>query len=122
MDLLHTGNNNILTVTAINKYIKELISKDFILSNLWIRGEISNFKHHSSGHMYFTLKDEKGRLKCVMFRGRNAALRFRPEDGLTVIAGGSISVYEMAGEYQLYVDELYPAGQGALHLAFEQLK
>ena len=72
--------------------------------------------------MYFTLKDARGRLKCVMFRGRNAALRFRPEDGMTVVAGGSISVYEAAGEYQLYVDELYPAGQGALHLAFEQLK
>lgn len=92
------------------------------LRAVFIKGEISNFNHHSSGHMYFTLKDEKSRLKCVMFRGKNASLRFRPENGMKVVAGGSVGVYEVAGEYQLYVDELHPAGQGALHLAFEQLK
>lgn len=112
----------ILTVSELTRRVKELLEADPVLRSVWVKGEISNFKHHSSGHMYFTLKDEKSRLKCVMFRSRNVALRFRPEDGLTVIAGGSISLYEVAGEYQLYVDELHPAGQGALHLAFEQLK
>lgn len=113
---------SVLTVSELTRKVKEVLEADPALGSVWVKGEISNFKHHSSGHMYFTLKDEKSRLKCVMFRTRNAALRFRPEDGLTVIAGGSISLYEVAGEYQLYVDELYPAGQGALHLAFEQLK
>ena len=91
--------------------MKEVLEADPTLGAVWVKGEISNFKHHSSGHMYFTLKDEKSRLKCVMFRTRNAALRFRPEDGLTVIVGGSIGLYEVAGEYQLYVNELYPAGR-----------
>lgn len=112
----------LLTVSELTRRVKEVLEADPTLGAVWVKGEISNFKHHSSGHMYFTLKDEKSRLKCVMFRTRNAALRFRPEDGLTVIAGGSIGLYEVAGEYQLYVNELYPAGQGALHLAFEQLK
>ena len=97
MNLLHTQNNNILTVTAINRYIKELVSKDFILSNLWIRGEISNFKHHSSGHMYFTLKDENSLLKCVMFRSCNSSLKFIPEDGMKVIIRGYISVLKGTG-------------------------
>lgn len=116
------GGRHVYTVTELTRTIKSVLERSPNLSSLLVKGEISNFKHHSSGHMYFTLKDERGRLKCVMFRGKNAALRFRPEDGMTVVAGGSISVYEAAGEYQLYVDELYPAGQGALHLAFEQLK
>ena len=122
MDLLHTGNNNILTVTAINKYIKELISKDFILSNLWIRGEISNFKHHSSGHMYFTLKDENSLLKCVMFKNCNLGLKFTPENGMKVIIKGYISVFERDGQYQLYAQEMQNDGTGNLHIAFEQLK
>lgn len=117
-----SGERPILSVSELTRRVKEILEADPVLRTVWVKGEISNFKHHSSGHMYFTLKDEKSRLKCVMFRTRNAALRFRPEDGLTVIAGGAIGVYEVAGEYQLYVDELYPAGQGALHLAFEQLK
>ena len=112
----------VYTVSDLTRLIKEALERDQRFRAVLVKGEISNFKHHSSGHMYFTLKDAKSRLKCVMFRGRNAALRFRPEDGLTVVAGGSLSVYEVAGEYQLYVDELYPAGQGALYLTFEQLK
>lgn len=116
------GERTVLSVSDLTRLIKGTLERDPRLRGVLVKGEISNFKHHSSGHMYFTLKDAKSRLKCVMFRGRNASLRFRPEDGLTVVAGGSLSVYEVAGEYQLYVDELYPAGQGALHLAFEQLK
>lgn len=119
---IEVGNRPIYTVSELTRLVKEALDRDPQFRGLYVKGEISNFKHHTSGHMYFTLKDEKSRLKCVMFRGRNAALRFRPEDGLTVIAGGMLSVYEAAGEYQLYVDELYPAGQGALYLAFEQLK
>lgn len=122
MNLLHTQSNNILTVTSINKYIKELISKDFILSNLWIRGEISNFKYHSSGHMYFTLKDENSLLKCVMFKSCNYNLKFMPENGMKVIVKGYISVFERDGQYQLYAQEMQHDGTGNLHIAFEQLK
>lgn len=116
------GGRTVLTVSELTKLIKGTLEREPSLKGILVKGEISNFKHHTSGHMYFTLKDANSRIKCVMFRGRNAALRFRPEDGLTVIAGGSLGVYEVAGEYQLYVDELHPAGVGALHLAFEQLK
>ena len=102
--------------------IKGVLESEPEFGAVLVRGEISNFKHHTSGHMYFTLKDEKSRLKCVMFRAKNRTLRFRPEDGLTVVAAGAIGLYEVAGEYQLYVEELHPAGVGALYLAFEQLK
>lgn len=112
----------VLSVAEVTRLIKHLIESDTRLASLYVKGEISNFKHHSSGHMYFTLKDDRSRLKCVMFRTRNSDLRFRPEDGLTVVAGGSLGLYEVSGEYQLYVTELYPAGQGALWLAYEQLK
>lgn len=116
------GDRPILTVSELTQAIKETLERDARFRSVLVKGEISNFKHHTSGHMYFTLKDARSRLKCVMFRGHNQRLRFRPEDGLTVVAGGSLSVYEVAGEYQLYVEEMYPAGQGALYLAFEQLK
>lgn len=116
------NNSNILTVTAINKYIKEVMSRDFILSNLWIKGEISNFKYHSSGHMYFTLKDEKSLIKCVMFKGCNSTLKFMPENGMKVIIKGYISVFERDGQYQLYAQEMQSDGTGNLHIAFEQLK
>ncbi len=112
----------VYSVSELTRVIKELLEGDPRLARVYVKGEISNFKHHSSGHMYFTLKDERSRLKCVMFRARNQELRFRPEDGLTVVAGGTIGVYEVSGEYQLYVEELFPAGLGALWLAFEQLK
>lgn len=115
-------NRRILTVSELTRYIKKLVDGDAVLNHLWVRGEISNFKHHYSGHMYFTLKDEGSSLKCVMFRSRNENLRFRPEDGLRAIAGGSVSVYERDGAYQLYVEELQPDGLGALNLAFQQLK
>lgn len=112
----------ILSVGELTRHIKHLLLGDPLLTDLWVRGEISNFTHHSSGHMYFTLKDEVAAVRCVMFRGDNRALAFAPEDGLKVVARGDLSVYEKAGNYQLYVRELVAHGQGALFLAFEQLK
>ncbi len=110
-----------LTVSELTTRIKGCIEVPELME-LAVVGEISNFKHHSSGHMYFTLKDDKSRVKAVMFRGRNRYLRFRPENGQTAAALGSIGLYEPNGEYQLYVNELLPQGLGDLHLAYEQLK
>jgi len=112
----------VLSVSEINKYIKELISRDLILSNVWVRGEISNYKSHYSGHMYFTLKDENCLIKCVMFKSRNEYLKFVPENGMKVIVKGYVSVFERDGQYQLYAEEMQPDGIGDLHMAFEQLK
>ncbi len=114
--------NYVLSVSEINRYIKELISRDMIMSNLWVRGEISNYKPHYSGHMYFTLKDEKCLIKCVMFKSHACALKFEPENGGRVIIKGYVSVFERDGQYQLYVEEMQPDGIGNLHMAFEQLK
>lgn len=111
-----------LSVSEINKYVKDMISRDFILSDLWVRGEISNFKNHYSGHLYFTLKDEKSLIRCVMFRASAAMLRFEPENGMKVLLRGYVSVYERDGQYQLYAEEMQPDGVGALYLAFEKLK
>ena len=113
---------NILTVSEVNKHIKDMISKDDILSGLWVKGEISNFKNHYSGHFYFSLKDEKSVLKCVMFRSNASLLPFMPEDGMKVIIRGYISVFERDGQYQLYAEEMQPDGIGALYIAFEKLK
>jgi exodeoxyribonuclease VII large subunit len=115
-------NREIYTITEINKYIKEIFARDVILNNLWLTGEISNFHHHSSGHMYFTLKDDDSAISAVMFRGNNRNLGFEIEDGMKVIAHGYISIYEVRGTYQFYVEEMEPAGIGALYLAYEQLK
>jgi exodeoxyribonuclease VII large subunit len=112
----------ILSVSELNKYVKDLVSRDMILSGLWIRGEISNFKNHYSGHYYFTLKDEKSVLKCVMFRSHAASMQFVPEDGMKVLIRGYISVFERDGQYQLYAEEMQPDGVGALYIAFEKLK
>jgi len=112
----------ILSVTEINKYIKEILSRDLILSNLWVRGEISNCKYHYSGHMYFTLKDDKSLLKCVMFKTHASNLKFRAENGMRIIVKGYISVFERDGQYQLYAEEMQPDGIGSLHIAFEQMK
>lgn len=118
---MKTG-TNILTVSEVNRYIRDLISRDVILSGLWVRGEVSNFKNHYSGHFYFTLKDEKTLLKCVMFRSNASLLAFMPEDGMKVIIRGYISVFERDGQYQLYAEEMQPDGIGALYVAFEKLK
>jgi|LSQX01.2.fsa_nt_gb exodeoxyribonuclease VII large subunit len=112
----------ILTVSELNRYIKEMFSQDLILSQLWIKGEISNFKHHYSGHMYFTLKDEKSLIKCVMFKSYTYSMKFTPENGMKIIARGYVSVFERDGQYQLYVEEMQPDGLGSLYIAFEQLK
>ena len=114
--------NKVFTVSDINNYIKQLVSNDGILSGLSIRGEISNFKHHYTGHMYFTIKDENSVLKCVMFKSQASLLKFSPQNGNKVIVSGYISVYERDGQYQLYANDMQPDGLGALHLAFEQLK
>jgi exodeoxyribonuclease VII large subunit len=111
-----------LTVTALTKYIKRKFDVDPHLQDIWIKGELSNFKLHSRGHMYFTLKDENARIQAVMFAGYNRALTFRPENGMKVIIRGEISVYEPSGNYQMYVKEMQPDGIGNLYLAYEQLK
>lgn len=111
-----------LSVTQLNEYFKMVIEGDRVLSNVFVRGEISNFKLYSSGHAYFTLKDDAGQLKSVMFRSYFSRLAFMPEDGMRVIAHGRVSVYESSGQYQLYVDDLQPDGAGSLAMRFEQLK
>ncbi|MGG3275678.1 exodeoxyribonuclease VII large subunit, partial [Paenibacillus macerans] len=98
------------------------LDSDRLLSEVWIRGEISNFTHHSSGHMYFTLKDESSRVKCIMFASYNQRLPFRPKEGAKVIARGNVTVYERDGQYQFYATQMQPDGIGSLYLAFEQLK
>ncbi|MBM7701586.1 exodeoxyribonuclease VII large subunit [Metabacillus iocasae] len=111
-----------LTVTALTRYIKRKFDVDPHLQDIWIKGEISNFKLHSRGHMYFTLKDENARIQAVMFAGQNRQLTFRPEEGMKVLIRGEISVYEPSGNYQMYVKEMQPDGVGSLYLAYEQLK
>lgn len=112
----------ILTVKELNRYIKMKLESDRLLQNVWIRGEISNFTHHSSGHMYFTIKDADGRIKSIMFSSHNQRLGFMPKEGTRVLACGNVSVYERDGQYQFYVTQMQPDGIGSLYLAFEQLK
>lgn len=114
--------SKIFTVREINNYIKRIMDNDIILSDLHIKGEISNYKLHSSGHAYFTLKDNDSRIKCVMFKGNASKLKFMPEDGMSVVVKGYFSVYERDGQYQLYVENIIPDGVGALYQAYEQLK
>lgn len=114
---------NVITVSQVNRYIKALLDESAPLRSIFISGEISNFKYYySSGHMYFTLKDENSQLKAVMFSSYASKLKFNPDSGMKVICSGRISAYEKNGEYQLYVDDMQPDGVGALNLAFEQLK
>ncbi len=110
----------IYSVSELTAELKALLENTF--TGVWVEGEISNFKHHTSGHMYFTLKDDRGQLRAVMFRGSNRGLQFRPEDGLAVIVFGNVTIYEPRGEYQIYAEYMEPKGLGALQLAFEQLK
>ncbi|NOU89549.1 exodeoxyribonuclease VII large subunit [Paenibacillus sp. LMG 31460] len=112
----------ILSVKDLNRYIKLMLEGDSRLQDVWVRGEISNFTHHSSGHMYFTMKDADGRLKSIMFASHNQKLGFIPKEGTKVIARGNISVYERDGAYQFYVTAMQPDGIGSLYMAFEQLK
>lgn len=112
----------VATVSQINGYVKKILDHNIILNNVWVKGEISNFKHHYSGHLYITLKDEGGVLKAVMFRGAANTLAFEPSDGMKVLARGRVSVYEAGGSYQLYIEEMIPDGVGELYIAYEQLK
>ena len=112
----------VLSVTQINEYIRSIMDADSLLTGLAVRGEISNYKMYPSGHHYFTLKDENSQLKCVMFKGNAMRLRFRPDNGVKVIAMGKISVYPRDGVYQLYCTSMAMDGIGDLYAAFEQLK
>lgn len=112
----------VYSVTQVNQYIKGLLDRDRLLAGLLVRGEISNYKVYPSGHHYFSLKDAEGAIRCVMFRREAAGLRFRPENGMKVIASGRITVFPRDGQYQLYCSALTPDGVGDLHVAFEQLK
>jgi exodeoxyribonuclease VII large subunit len=110
----------ILSVSQLNRAIRSDLEGQF--GRIWVRGEISNFKHHSSGHQYFSLKDQQSQVQAVMFRGHNSKLKFRPEDGLEVLVRGKITVYEPRGNYQVFCESMEPVGAGALQKAFEQLK
>ena len=112
----------IYSVQEVTRYIRQRLDEDEVLSDIYIKGELSNLSQPTSGHLYFTLKDESSELPCVMFREQNRGLKFIPEDGMSVIVRGHISVYERRGKYQLYVEEIQEEGIGALYRAFEQLK
>lgn len=114
--------NKILSVSAVNNYIKKVIDNDFILKNSFIKGELSNVKIHSSGHIYFSLKDNFTKLKCIMFRNKALELKFVPQDGMQVIVSGNITVYEKEGTYQLYCDTMEVQGEGELYAAYNKLK
>ncbi len=115
-------NRTALSVGEVNLYLKMLLDGDRVLSNVWVRGEISNFKIYSSGHMYFTLKDEEGQIRAVMFSGLSMRLPFVPRDGMKVLAHGRVSVYTPRGEYQIQVDSMQPDGVGSLAMRYEQLR
>lgn len=115
--------NNVYSVKQVNAYIKNMFVQDFMLNRIYVKGEVSNCKYHTSGHIYFSLKDESGAIACVMFAGdRRRGLAFRMQEGQKVIVLGSVNVYERDGRYQLYAREIVPDGEGDLYLRFEQLK
>ncbi|MBT9152087.1 MAG: Exodeoxyribonuclease 7 large subunit [Firmicutes bacterium] len=113
---------NTVTVYDLTRLVRELLEGSALLKNVWVSGEISNFKAHSSGHCYFTLKDDRSGVRCVMWRSKTPSLRFVPSDGMKVLARGSIGVFERDGTYQFYAEQLEPDGIGSLYLAYEQLK
>ncbi len=113
---------SVYTVAQVNAYIKNMFTQDYMLQALFVKGEVSNCKYHSSGHIYFTLKDQKGTLNCVMFAGNRKGLSFRMQEGQQVIVGGTVDVYERDGKYQLYARQIVLDGAGALYERYEQLK
>lgn len=115
-----TNVDHIFSVTELNRRARQLLETH--LATVWVCGEISNLSTPSSGHWYFTLKDDKAQIRCAMFRGQNALLRFKPEHGMQVIARGRVGLYEGRGDYQLVVENLQADGAGNLQIAFEQLK
>ncbi len=114
--------DHVYTVTQINLYIKDMFARDYALNRIYVKGEVSNCKYHTSGHIYFTLKDSKGQMACVMFAGQRSGLAFRLQEGQSVIVLGSISVYERDGKYQMYAREILLDGAGVLYQKFEDLK
>ena len=114
--------NNVYSVGQVNRYVKNMFTQDYFLQNIYVKGEVSNCKYHSTGHIYFTLKDEGGTLKCVMFAGSRRGLAFRMKDGDKVIAGGRVDVYERDGAYQFYAKEITLEGAGALYERYLALK
>lgn len=115
-------NHEYLDISQVNNYIKNLLDKDFFLSKVYIKGEISNFKNHSRGHLYFTLKDDNSRINAVMFAGNAASLTFVPKDGDSVLIEGRVSAYPASGSYQIYVDKMELDGIGRLFIEYEKLK
>ena len=111
-----------MSVTTLNKYIKDKIAQDEFLNNVYVKGEISNFKHHYTGHMYFTLKDGTSLIKCIMFKSANAGLNFMPKDGMKVLILGTVAVFERDGVYQIYCKAMKEDGVGSLYQAYEELK
>lgn len=111
-----------ITVSELNKYIKTRVDEDEYLNNVYVKGEISNFKHHYTGHMYFTLKDEKSIIKCIMFKSSTSTLTFVPKDGMKVAILGTVAVYETGGIYQIYCNAMQADGIGDLYKQYEELK
>ena len=115
-------NHEYITISKINQYIKLMFDSDNALQRVYLKGEISNFKRHTSGHLYLTLKDEESRISAIMFRSAAAHLTFQPEDGMNVLVTGRISVYPAGGNYQIYIDKMEVDGLGNLYVEFEKLK
>ncbi len=121
-EMLFDRAQSAMTVTSLNEYVKSILDRDPVLGEVWVKGEISNFTNHRTGHFYFTLKDEGGAIKAVMFKGYNAKLKFLPENGMKVIVHGRVSGFVRGGEYQLYAYNMEPDGIGSLYVMYEQLK
>ena len=113
---------NVYTVGQVNAYIKNMFTQDYMLNRIYVKGEVSNCKYHTSGHIYFSLKDESGTIACVMFAGQRGGLSFRMSEGQQVIVLGSVSVYERSGSYQIYAKEIHLDGEGLLYERFQALK
>lgn len=113
---------SIYTVGQVNNYIKRMFNQDFALNNIYIKGEVSNCKYHTSGHIYFTLKDRTGVISAIMFAGNRSGLKFKMEEGQKVVVLGSVSAYERDGKYQIYAKEIILEGAGLLYQEFVQLK
>ena len=111
-------NNNYITITELTRYLKSKFDEDYSLRRVFIKGEISNFKAHTRGHYYFTLKDEGSRINAVMFASSTRTLKFLPVDGMKVLVTGRISIYEATGGYQIYVEDMLEDGVGNLYIAF----
>jgi len=118
---LLTG-DDVLSVIQLNRYVQNLLAGDILLKDVWVKGEISNFKQHVSGHWYFSLKEEGAAVKCVLFRSAAKGVPFIPEDGMQVLLRGRVGLYERDGQYQLYGEEMQPLGEGSLYIALRQLK